>query len=352
MKFILSGGGTMGSVSPLIAICEEIKKRDASAEFLWLATKNGPEERLIDSYHITVKKIHAGKLRRYWSGRNFIDPIFILLGFVQSFLIMRRFRPDWVLTAGGFVAVPVVWAARWLGVPSFVHQQDVIAGLANKLMARSAKIVTVTFKKSLADFAAKNPVWTGNPVRPEILSGNAGDGYAYFGFKHFLPTILIIGGGTGARGLNTLVAQSLERLVQFCQVIHLTGGKVKLDFSHAHYRQFDFLTDQLKNAYAISDLVVSRAGMQVLSELALLKKPTLVIPLPQSHQEANANEFFRQNAVAWLDETKTPPEIFVQAVSELLSDSAVRTSLSHNIGKIMPPDSAVKIVNQIYESAA
>jgi len=350
MKFILSGGGTMGSVSPLIAIYEEIKKRDNAADFLWLATKHGSEDKLISGYGIAIKKIHSGKLRRYFSLQNFIDPIFIIFGYIQSLLILRKYRPDFILTAGGFVAVPVVWAAKVLKIPVLVHQQDVIPGLANKLMAKSARLITVTFKKSLNDFPGKVPILTGNPVRPEILTGNSNDGYAYFNFQHFVPTVLIIGGGTGASGINKLVAESIKNLVEFCQVIHLTGGRVKLNFEHPRYRQFDFMTDQLKNAYAIADLIVSRAGLQTLSEIAAVGKPAIIIPLPGSHQEANAMEFYRNNAVALLSEKEITAENFAAAIGQLIADPAEQANLKHNIAKLMPPGAATKIVNLIYGS--
>ncbi|MFA6254722.1 MAG: undecaprenyldiphospho-muramoylpentapeptide beta-N-acetylglucosaminyltransferase [Patescibacteria group bacterium] len=347
MRVILSGGGTLGSVSPLIAIYEEIKKNQPQAEFLWLATSDGPEENLISSYQIPLKKIFSGKLRRYFSFKNFLDPFLIFFGFWQSLFIILKFKPQAVLSAGGFVSVPVAWAAWFLRRPLIIHQQDVRPGLANKLMAPFANMITVTFEKSLKDFPAKKTHLVGNPVRADILTGSKEAGYKFFGFKSDLPTILILGGGTGALNLNSLVIESLEELVQFCQVIHLTGGRQQKTAEHPRYRSYDFLTDQMKNAYAIADLVVARAGLGTLTELAALAKPAIIIPIPASHQQDNAVEFFRNNAIAVLDENDLSSQKFFQAIKTLLFDQAELANLSRNIAKMMPKDAAEKITAMI-----
>ena len=347
MKIILSGGGTIGSVSPLIAIFEEIKKQQPTAEFLWLATKTGPEEGLIASYKIPIKKISAGKLRRYFSFQNFLGPFRILVGFFQSLIIIFKFKPQVVISAGGFVAVPVVWAAWLLRRPSVIHQQDIRPGLANKLMARFANIITVTFKKSLADFPSKKTHLVGNFVRPDILAGSKEEGYKFFKLDPSLPTVLILGGGTGSLNLNGIVLSSLQELVQFCQIIHLTGGRLSKMAEHSRYRGYSFLTNQMKNAYAIADLVVGRAGLSTLTELSALEKPAIIIPMPGTHQEENAIEFFRNNAVALLKEKDLSAQSFAAAVKELLDDKDEMLNLSRNIGKAMSTDAAKEVVKMI-----
>lgn len=347
MRIILCGGGTIGSVSPLIAIYEEIKKQQPNAEFLWLATRKGPEEKLIANYQIPLKRIVSAKLRRYFNFKNFFIPFLIIIAFFQALWLIFQFKPQAVVSAGGFVAVPVTWAAWLLRRPTLIHQQDVRPGLANKLMAPFADIITITFKKSLNNFPAQKTHLVGNPVRADILNGGREEGYKFFKFDSNLPTILIMGGGTGALNLNNLVLASLPELVSFCQVIHLTGGRLDKIAEHSRYRSFDFLTDQLKNAYAITDLVISRAGLSALSELAVLQKPAIIIPIPGSHQEENAIEFFRNNAVAVLKEVDLTPENFTLAVKQLLFDKAELGKLSRNIGKIMPVDAAQKIVEMI-----
>lgn len=348
MKILFAGGGTLGSVSPLIAICEEIKKRQPDAEFLWLGTFNGPEDKLINEYKIPLKKIFAGKWRRYFSLKNLFTPFLVVLGFFQALGTIRQFRPDLVVSAGGFVAVPVNWAAKALGRKILIHQQDVLPGLANKLAAGLADRITVTFEKSLNDFPAGKTVLTGNPVRPEMLLGSREEGIKFFGLEPNLPTVLIIGGGTGALNLNQLVLASLNELAGFCQIIHLTGGKAAEDIIRPRYQDFEFLTGELKNAYAAADLVVSRAGLGALTELANLGKPAIIIPLPASHQKNNALEFFKKNAVASLSEKDLTVQKFAEAVKGLLNDKIKLADLSRNIGKIMPEGAAERIVDLIW----
>jgi UDP-N-acetylglucosamine--N-acetylmuramyl-(pentapeptide) pyrophosphoryl-undecaprenol N-acetylglucosamine transferase len=349
MKIIFAGGGTLGSVSPLVAIFEEIKKDRPQTEFLWLATKNGREIELIKNYQIPYREIFSGKFRRYFSGQNLIDPLLVFIGFCQSFFIILKFKPDVIVSAGGFVAVPVVWASWLLRKKSIIHQQDVLPGLANKLMATFASKITVTFAKSLAAFSRQKTVLVGNPVRADILSGSQSAGYDYFKLDQNRPVVLFMGGGTGALNLNKLVISNLKPLLEFCQIIHLTGGKINQAINYPHYRQFEFLIGQLKNAYAISDLVVSRAGLGTLTEISALKKPAILIPIPGTHQELNAMEFFKSNACALLDEKKITPGSFVSAIKTLLFDPAELDSLSRNVAKIMPIDAAAKIAAIIYE---
>jgi len=351
MKIVFSGGGTLGSVSPLIAIYQDLKKIQPAADFLWLATRNGPEGQMIQSSQIQIKKIFAGKLRRYFNWQNFFDPIFVTFGLIQSIFILFKFKPDLVIVAGGFVGVPVVWAAWLLRRPILVHQQDVIVGLANKLMAPFAKIITVTFESSLKDFPPKKTKLIGNPVRAEVLSGNRENALNQFNLKNNLPTILIIGGGTGALNLNQLVLDKIEELVQFCQIIHLTGNKINKEFSHPNYHPYDFLHEELKDAYAISDLAVSRGGMSVLTELAANKLPVIIMPMAKSHQEANAQEFKRNNAALVISENKINAEDFLEIVKKVLFDQNLLMNFSRNIGKMMINNANQKMIALIYEHA-
>ena len=347
MKIVFSGGGTLGSVSPLIAIFQEFKKQRPDAEFLWLATRNGPEQNLITFYGIPLKKIFAGKFRRYFSWENFFNPIFVILGFFQAFFILFKFKPEAVIAAGGFIAVPVAFAAWLLKKPVFIHQQDIVAGLANRLMAPWAKKITVTFEKSLKDFSSQKTVLTGNPVRNDLVALDRKTSCEFFKFDPNLPVVLIIGGSTGALNLNNLVLASISQLVEFCQVIHLTGGKISQQFKHPRYQAFDFLTQDLKQVYAACDLVVSRGGMSVLTELAYLKKSAIIIPISQSHQENNAIEFFRNNAALFLAEKNLTPQNFISAVKEVIGNQSLLSNLSRNIGKMMPTDAATNIVRLI-----
>jgi len=348
MNIFLSGGGTIGSVSPLLAIYQHIAARNSEVKFVWVGTRNGPEQKIVASYNLEFEPIFAGKLRRYASLANLIDPIFILFGFFQSLLLIARYRPAIILSAGGFVSVPLVFAGWLLRVPALIHQQDVEPGLANKLMAPFAKIIPVTFSESKPAFPAKKTRVTGNPVRADILTGDRQEAIGYFSLEPDIPTVLVIGGGTGATTVNKLVVDSLDELVIFCQVIHLTGGRMDQIVTHRRYHGFEFLTDELKHAYAAADLVVSRAGMSALTELAMLGKPTIVIPISESHQESNASAFLKNNAVVLMREQKLTASQFAQAIEGLLGDPATLRNLSRNIRSVLPTDATERISSMLY----
>jgi len=359
-KILLTGGGTGGSVAPLLAIIEEAeplrlqsnRRGLASNAFLWLGTRNGLEREMVEKENIKFKAISGGKLRRYFSWRNFIDPFFILAGFLQAFFIILKWKPDLVMSAGSFVSVPVVWAAWLLSVPVLIHQQDARPGLANKLMARFASIITVTFEKSLADYGNK-AVWTGNPIRLRLIENRKQKTENRFDLKNDLPVVMVIGGGTGALAINKLVEQSLDELTEFCQIIHITGKNKILDIGYQilNYQQFEFLnSEQITEAYAVADIVVSRCGMGALTELSYLGKPAILIPIPDSHQEENAEIFKEKDAAIVLDQKELTAEKLVENIRKLLDDKVLRNKLSNNISQVIKRganERIVKIIRQL-----
>jgi UDP-N-acetylglucosamine--N-acetylmuramyl-(pentapeptide) pyrophosphoryl-undecaprenol N-acetylglucosamine transferase len=387
MKILLTGGGTIGSVSPLIALAEELKKKTSPArlasesvavrpdpslvrrgdmEFLWIGTKTGPEKQLVESYRIPFQAISSGKIRRYFSGSNFIDPFRILAGFFQSIKILRKFKPDIVIGAGGFVSVPVIWAAWFLGIKNIAHQQDLRPGLANKLVINKVNRITVTFQESLKYFPKEKTILIGNPVRDEIFSGSRERAKEIFHLEENLPTILVIGGGTGAISLNNIIIQTLKYLLKFSQIIHLTGKgkgdedlKSQADFKKAiasesnylnnsRYHPYDFLTTEIKDALAVADLVISRAGLSTLSELSVLGKPTILVPL-SGHQEGNAQYYQRNNAAVIFNQKDLIPENFSMSVQNLINNRVELENLSRNISKMITKDAAKKMTEVIIE---
>jgi len=347
MKILMSGGGTMGSVSPLIAVYEKIKKDNPSIEFLFIGSALGPEKKAVESYKIPFQKISSGKLRRYFSWDNFVDPFKIFWGLIQSFFIIIKFKPSVLMVAGSFVGVPVVWAAYLLRVPVLIHQQDIIAGLANKMMANFSKKITISYEPSLSDFTRTKTVLTGNPVRGEFYVCHPQKGRDVFGLRDDLPVLLILGGGTGSLVLNDIVEKSLADLLQFVQVIHITGQGKKIDLVAEGYHQFEFLTHEMTDAICAADLVVTRAGMSTLSELIIAGKPIVIIPLPNSHQEYNANYFQKNNAAVVLSQESLNKEIFVSTIKELFFAKYRRDNLARNIVKIMSLDGTEKVANEL-----
>lgn len=341
----------MGSVSPLVAVYEKIKKNQPKTKFLFIGSKTGPEKKVIEGYKIPFLEISTGKLRRYFDWSNFIDPFKIGWGFLQSLVIIIKFKPQVVMVAGSFIGVPVVWAAGFLRVPVLIHQQDIIAGLANKLMANCATKITVSFEESLKDFSSAKTILTGNPVRTEFYACHPQNGREVFGLKEGLPILLILGGGTGAQKLNELVEKSLADLLQFSQIIHLTGLGKKAETTAENYHQFEFLTNEMTDAVCVADLVVTRAGMSTLSELIVLAKPIIIIPIPESHQEFNADYFQKNNAAVVLSEPSLNKENFISAVKELFFEKHKSANLARNITKIMALKGAAKVAKILLEIA-
>lgn len=355
MKIVLSGGGTGGSVVPLLAVARELEKMEKGTGFLFIGTKKGrPEKTLVRSFAMRYQGIHSGKLRRYFDWQNFFDPFKIILGFFESLSILFRERPDVIFSAGGFVSVPVIWAGFFLGIPAVIHQQDIIPSLSNKLTSLIAKKITVSFEKSLNDFNPEKAVLTGNPVRKEIISsGDKNRAIKRFNLEHSLPTILVAGGGTGSEKINRLIISIVPDLTKFCQIVHLTGGKTSQFSSSANrYHQYEFLTEEMPDAYAAADLVVSRAGLGVLTELSALAKPAIVIPIPSSHQEANALYFTSCGATVYLEEKSLDSQNFLAKIREVLLDKEKLGDLAYHIHLLFQADAAFKIAEIIRKIGA
>lgn len=333
MKILLSGGGTIGSVAPLLAIIPELP----NAEFIFVGTKYGPEKELVGKYNIKFKAIFAGKFRRYFSLANLIDLIKIKIAFWQSIVLLIKEKPDAIVSVGGFVSVPIVLAGWVLKIPSIIHAQDVKTGLAIKLMSPFAEKRTKAFQDT--DFKGK---WIGNPVRDLFAQTNK------INLTDNKPVVLIIGGSTGALGLNKLVS---KELCDFCQVIHVAGGRKAAYFKHSNYHDFSFLQEELFEAYHKADLVVTRAGLSTLSELAILGKPCLIIPMPDSHQEINARYFSDHHAAIVVEQKDLLPERFIQIIKAMLENKKTLALLSENIKKINKPNAAQELAKIIQEFA-
>ncbi len=333
MKILLSGGGTMGSVMPLLALKEDLQKENA--DILWIGTRKGPEKQVVEKAGIEFKSIYSGKLRRYFSWNNFIDPFKFLIGFFQSIFIILKFKPDVILSAGSFVSVPVAWAGWVLRKKIIVHQLDLKVGLANKVMAPLATKITVSLDETKQYFSEKKVIVSGNPVRKIIFSGSKESAMKRFDLEPDLPVLLIMGGGTGALAINKLTRQILPDLVEFCQIIHITGKGKQFYFKHPRYHMFEFLYKELADAYAAADVVVSRAGFSALTELAALGKPTILIPLPNPDQINNAQYFIEKESIILLNQDDLVDKSLLKQIKGLINNTELQLKLK-NIKEIMP----------------
>lgn len=325
-RIILTGGGTAGHVTPNIALLPRLKELQYDVHYVGSYT--GIEKELIEPFHIPYHGISSGKLRRYFSMKNFTDPFRVLKGFHEANKLIKTLKPDVIFSKGGFVSVPVVMAGKQNRVPVIIHESDMTPGLANKLSMSSATKICCNFPETLKHLPSEKAVLTGSPIRQELLSGDREAARAFCGFTADKPVILIIGGSLGAASVNKAVRSILPKLLEQFQVIHLCG-KGKLDESLAGisgYAQFEYIQKELKDLFALTDIVISRAGANAICELLALHKPNILIPLSASasrgDQILNARSFERQGFSIVIEEEELTDQKLLTEITRLYQNRA------------------------------
>lgn len=318
---ILTGGGTAGHVTPNIALLPGLRARGVNVRYI--GSYDGMEKGMIEAQGIPYDGIATGKFRRNLSLKNIKDAFRVLKGLKEARALMRKYRPDLVFSKGGYVAVPVVWAAKKYQIPIIIHESDITPGLANRLCFRKATRILCNFPETVALLPAEKARLSGSPIREELLSGNREAGLRFAGFSGKKPVLLMIGGSTGAMKLNRILRDALPALLPRFDVIHLCGKgnlKEKL-FETEGYVQFEFVSEELKDVFACSDLVFSRAGANAICELLALKKPNLLVPLPKDNsrgdQLLNAASFEKQGFSKVILQEDLTPEILAEALNEV-----------------------------------
>ncbi len=311
---VLTGGGSAGHVTPNLALIE--LGRQAGISMAYIGSTHGIERDILVKEDIPFYSIATGKLRRYFSWQNFIDPIRIVWGIGQAFFILRCLRADVVFAKGGFVSFPVAVAAWLRQIPVVVHESDLTPGLANRLCFPFAKLICVNdaHTKSLIKQQSKVMV-TGTPIRESLLQGDRLRGMQYCHFDQQRPTVLIMGGGLGAEKINQAVRAVLPQLLEQFQVIHLCGkGKTDAALTELQgYCQFSYVNEPLPDLLALADVVISRAGANAIYELLCLRKPHILIPLghaSRGDQVHNAKHFAAKGlSQVLLQEDLTPQRL-------------------------------------------
>ncbi|WP_281724544.1 undecaprenyldiphospho-muramoylpentapeptide beta-N-acetylglucosaminyltransferase [Lachnoclostridium phocaeense] len=320
-RIILTGGGTAGHVTPNIALLPRLK--ELQYDIHYIGSYNGIEKELIEQFGIPYHGISSGKLRRYFSVQNFTDPFRVLKGFGEAQKLIKLLKPDVIFSKGGFVSVPVVMAGKKCKVPVIIHESDMTPGLANKLSIPSAVKVCCNFPETVELLPADKAVLTGSPIRQELLEGDAEKARNFTGFTSEKPVILVIGGSLGAVAVNNAVRSNLPELLKDFQVIHLCGrGKLDPTLNNLNgYVQYEYIKDELKDLFALTDIVISRAGANAICELLALHKPNLLIPLSanasRGDQILNARSFERQGFSMVLEEEEITSEKFLSFVHTL-----------------------------------
>ena len=323
-RIVLTGGGTAGHVTPNLALIPELRK--AGWEIHYIGTENGIERQLVENVEgVTYHGIASGKLRRYFDWKNFTDPFRVIKGVGQAAAIIAKLKPSVIFSKGGFVSVPVVFAGYLNRVPVVCHESDMTPGLANKLTTPFAKALCCTFPEA-AKLAGDKGVHTGSPIRPEILKGDRSRGLQRFGFSENRPVLMVTGGSSGAQAINKALREALPNLTGAFQVLHLCGAgnlDPMLDGT-PNYRQVEYLNEEMPDAFACADILISRAGSNTVCEIVALKKPCLLIPYPKAasrgDQILNAESLEKRGLADVLMQENMDAEVLTKRIISLYHD--------------------------------
>lgn len=353
-RIILTGGGTAGHVTPNIALLPRLKELEYDIHYI--GSYNGIEKELIEQFGIPYHGISSGKLRRYFSLQNFTDPFRVIKGFREAHKLIKLLRPNVIFSKGGFVSVPVVLAGKKRKIPTIIHESDMTPGLANKISIPSATKVCCNFPETVKLLPADKAVLTGSPIRQELLSGDKQHALNFTGLDERKPVILIVGGSLGAAAVNEAIRRILPSLLKDFHVIHLCGrGKLDPSLNHLNgYVQYEYIKDELKDLFALSDIVISRAGANAICELLALHKPNLLIPLSASasrgDQLLNARSFERQGFSAVMEEEQLTDTSLLTAVRGLYKNRTQYVSAMKNSNQQEPIDTIVELIEAAVHS--
>ena len=381
-RILVTGGGSSGHISPALAIIQTIKEiaerpeADALPIFLYMGGKRGLEEKLVKAAGIDFVGVETGKLRRYFSFENFTDMVRLPFGVNQSMQEVAKFRPDVVLATGGYVAVPPVLAARMLGIPIIIHEQTVQLGLANRITARCATRIALSFESALDELPKSlrlKAFVAGNPVRPAIFGGDKRAAVEFAGFSHddnALPTIYVTGGSQGARIINRAVEAVLPDLLQFCRIIHQCGEQpvgdeqdydrlqnAAAELSPELRRRYyftRFIAGEINHVYALADVVVGRAGAGTVTEVCTLGKPAIYIPLVPTggdEQTRNAKMCARIGAAVIIPQSQLDGPTLLTQLQNLFADDNALQTMGWAAFTLAKPDAARVMAEAVLELA-
>jgi UDP-N-acetylglucosamine--N-acetylmuramyl-(pentapeptide) pyrophosphoryl-undecaprenol N-acetylglucosamine transferase len=365
LRLAIAGGGTGGHVLPALAVVDDLRQRGQLTEVLWIGSRGGVECQAAEEAGIPFVSVPTGKLRRYLSLRTLTDATRVPLGAIAARRALSRFEPNVVLSTGGFVSVPTVVAARGIA-PVLTHEQTAVIGLANRINARFAAILAVSYDQtaSQARQIHRNVVVTGNPIRIGLTTGSRERGMSSLGFDAALPVIYVTGGARGASPINRRIADLVPRILDHAQILHQTGpASANTDAkelaalrdalpetTRRRYQIVEFVREELSDVYAAADLVVGRAGAGTIAELAYVGKPAILIPLPGAggdEQARNAKVLGDAGAAVVIRQSDATPERLQHEILSLLGDSERRARMAKAALEVARPDAAARLADAL-----
>ena len=367
MKIIFTGGGTAGHIFPILAIIRELKNNysDPDLDLYYFGPKDEQTEVLLSVEKVKIKRIASGKLRRYFSAHNFVDFFKVPCGIIKATFLFFFLAPDMVFSKGGYGSFPTVFAAWLLRVPIFIHESDAVAGLATKMESKWAVEVFTSFAKTANLSSQEKTVCVGNPIRDRVLGGNKEEALKFFEISSQKPVLFILGGSQGAMSVNNLILEILPELLADFEIIHQTGENnfkqiikestvlVANEQARKSYHPFGFMNEsQLRNGFAASSLVISRAGAGSIFEIAANKKPAILIPLPssaQDHQTQNSYAFQASGGGEVIEEDNLKPHFFLEKIKYLFSHPNILQTMAQGSEDFSRPKAARLIANYLLE---
>lgn len=367
MKIVLTGGGTGGHLTPLVAVADKLRsKLGSEADILYVGSGAELERKIMSEKGIPAKFVVSGKMRRYFSLLNFVDFFKIPIGFVQSLWLLLRFMPDVIFSKGGYVAVPIVLAAWVYRIPIMIHESDSAPGIANQFLAKFANRIAVAYPSAEEYFPKEKTALVGNPIRFQITEGDPVMLRRELEFTQSRKTLLILGGSQGSQVINDAIVRILPQLLQHFQVIHQTGqdnfenvlhqaAEMGVKAGHGGYYATAFMNEnKLRDAFALSDLVISRAGATSITEIAANGKAAILIPIAASandHQHMNAYALAKIGAALVVEEANLGEHILFERINQILDNSELQQSMIEKIKTFYHPAAAEVIANSIIEIA-
>lgn len=363
-KIVFACGGTGGHIMPAIALANHFKQISGSTasktEIIFIAAGDRQIMEIFKKNNFSCKLIQGGKLRRYFDWKNFTDIFKIMIGFFQSLWFLAKIKPDVVFSKGGYAGFPPAAAGRILGIPVIIHESDLVPGVANRLSAFFASRIALGFQGSAKYFPWGKIVFTGNPIREELLKGNKERAKKEFGLKGALPVILVMGGSQGAKRLNEMILEILPDMLDLAEVIHLAGVNNYEDAKNSaekkklknaeNYHIYPFLNEPMKEAYAAADLIISRAGANSISEMLSLGKAGILVPLSTAandHQVKNASHFSSLGAAITIDEINFDKRFLTEKIKLLLKNPEERKKMETKALSLANPDARDRLSKEI-----
>ena len=352
-RFIISGGGTGGHIYPALSIANEIKKSFDNPEIKFIGARGKMEMNIIPKYGYKIHGLLISGLQRSFSLKNILLPFKLIISFIQSIIIILSFRPIFVIGTGGFASFPIVFISSILRIPTLIQEQNSFPGISNRFLSKYTNYISVAYDKMEKYFPSKKIYKTGNPIRESIRSNkNSVNQRKKLNIKDSMTVITVLGGSLGSGKINKTIKENIDFLISKSVFIIWQCGKSYYN----DYKSFNsdkiFVTDfidDINSIYFTSDIIIARSGALTLSELAIVSKPSILIPSPnvaEDHQLKNAKSIEEKDACICIEE-KDLDLIFKSKLDLLLNDKNLRNDLSYNMSKIAMPNASFDIVDLI-----